>query len=88
MAAMEDLEQEFKQAAQNVMKLSNAPDNNTLLKLYALYKQGTAGDVQGKRPGMINLKGRAKHDAWDKLKGKSKESAMKDYVALVNGLMT
>ncbi|OGQ91024.1 MAG: acyl-CoA-binding protein [Deltaproteobacteria bacterium RIFOXYA12_FULL_58_15] len=85
---MEDLEQEFKQAAQNVMKLSNAPDNNTLLKLYALYKQGTAGDVQGKRPGMINLKGRAKHDAWDKLKGKSKESAMKDYVALVNGLMT
>ncbi len=88
MAAMEDLEQEFKQAAQNVMKLSNAPDNNILLKLYALYKQGTAGDVQGKRPGMINLKGRAKHDAWDKLKGKSKESAMKDYVALVNGLMT
>ncbi|OGR11270.1 MAG: acyl-CoA-binding protein [Deltaproteobacteria bacterium RIFOXYB12_FULL_58_9] len=85
---MEDLEQEFKQAAQNVMKLSNAPDNNILLKLYALYKQGTAGDVQGKRPGMINLKGRAKHDAWDKLKGKSKESAMKDYVALVNGLMT
>ena len=88
MAAMEQLDQEFTQAAQNVMKLSNAPDNNILLKLYALYKQGTAGDVQGKRPGMINLKGRAKHDAWDKLKGKSKESAMKDYVALVNGLMT
>jgi acyl-CoA-binding protein len=58
----------------------------TLLSLYALYKQATAGDVEGKRPGMLDLKGRAKFDAWTTRKGITRTAAMEQYVALVNRL--
>jgi acyl-CoA-binding protein len=53
------------------------------LKLYSLYKQGSTGDVTGKRPGFTDFKGRAKYDAWDKLKDTSQKKAMEDYIALV-----
>ena len=78
---------DFQQAQERVKKLSKAPGTDTLLELYALYKQGTAGDVDGKRPGMLDVKGRAKYDAWAKVKGTSKDDAQRKYVALVDRLV-
>ena len=83
---MADLKSKFEKASEDVQKLSKRPDNDTLLKLYALYKQGSAGDVAGKRPGFTDFKGRAKFDAWTKLKGKSGKEAMESYIKLVNSL--
>ena len=77
------LTEEFEDAQRRVKTLTAAPDNDTLLALYALYKQGTEGDVRGSRPGMMDFKGRAKWDAWSSKKGLSKDDAMKAYVALV-----
>ena len=81
------LEEKFEDAQQRVKGLSSAPSNETLLELYALYKQGTVGDVQGSRPGMIDFKGRAKYDAWAKKKGTAKDAAMQAYVSLVETLV-
>lgn len=78
--------EEFKKAAADVMNLKSRPLNDDLLKLYALYKQATEGDVKGSRPGLFDLKGRAKFDAWSLLKGTSFEQASKDYVDLVQKL--
>lgn len=82
----QDLKADFEKAAQDIQQLKKRPDNNTLLKLYSLYKQGSEGDVSGKRPGITDLKGRAKYDAWAKLKGTASEKAMQDYIALVGSL--
>ena len=82
------LAERFEDAQKRVKTLSSAPDNDTLLDLYALYKQGTTGDVTGSRPGMMDFKGRAKWDAWSKRKGTSKDAAMGAYVALVDRLVT
>jgi acyl-CoA-binding protein len=76
----------FADAKARVEKLSERPSNDQLLALYGLYKQATEGDVTGSRPGMLDLKGRAKFDAWAKQKGTSKDDAMKAYVALVDKL--
>jgi acyl-CoA-binding protein len=65
---------------------SAKPDNDTLLKLYALYKQGSVGDVSGKRPGFTDFKGRAKYDAWAKLKNTPQDQAKQDYIYLVQEL--
>jgi diazepam-binding inhibitor (GABA receptor modulator, acyl-CoA-binding protein) len=80
------LTEQFEDAQKRVKALSQSPDTSTLLELYALFKQGTAGDVSGSRPGMLDIKGRAKYDAWASHKGKSKDAAMTAYVALVNKL--
>jgi diazepam-binding inhibitor (GABA receptor modulating acyl-CoA-binding protein) len=77
---------QFKDAKARVEKLPARPSNDQLLDLYGLFKQATEGDVSGSRPGMLDLKGRAKHDAWAKRKGVSKDDAMKKYVALVDAL--
>lgn len=82
----DDLQSRFETAAQEAQKLSKKPDNTTLLRLYALYKQATTGNVSGSRPGMTDFVGRAKFDAWEKLKNYPKEKAMQDYVALVEKL--
>lgn len=84
---MSDLQAQFAQAQQDVVTLAEAPDNQTKLQLYALFKQATAGDVSGERPGMMDFINRAKYDAWDKLKGTSAEAAMQQYVDLVKQLM-
>ena len=84
---MTDLRSQFESAAQAVQRLPKKPDNETLLKLYALYKQSTAGDASGKRPGFTDPVGRAKYDAWDKLKGTSQDQAMQRYIDLVNTLL-
>jgi acyl-CoA-binding protein len=79
----EDLTNKFEQAAKDAQNLTRRPDDQTLLKLYALYKQSTRGDISGRRPGFTDPVGRAKFDAWSKLKGTSSEAAMEKYIALV-----
>lgn len=76
----------FRDAKARVEKLSSRPSNDQLLDLYGLYKQATDGDVTGSRPGMLDLKGRAKYDSWARRKGTSKDDAMKAYVALADAL--
>lgn len=83
---MADLKADFEQAAEDIKKLAERPDNDTLLKLYALYKQGAEGDVSGPKPGFFDFVGTAKYEAWAKLKGTGQEDAMKKYVALVKKL--
>lgn len=78
--------EKFEDAQRRVKELKSAPDTDKLLELYALYKQGTAGDAAGARPGMMDFKGRAKWDAWAKQKGVTKDAAMEAYVALVDRL--
>jgi len=83
---MADLKAEFEEAVANSKKLSERPDNATLLKIYALYKQATVGDITEKKPGFSDMVGRAKWDAWNGVKGTSSEDAMRQYVDLVNSL--
>ena len=83
---MSDLRARFAAAAQAAQNLPKRPDNDTLLRIYALYKQATAGDAGGARPGFTDFVGRAKHDAWAKLKGTPTEQAMRDYIALIDSL--
>lgn len=83
---MSDLKAQFEKAARESTELPSRPDNNTLLQIYALYKQASVGDVNTKRPGMTDFVGRAKWDAWEKLKGTTTEQAMQAYVDLINSL--
>jgi len=83
---MADLKTQFTQAADDVKKLTERPDNDTLLKLYALYKQGAEGDVSGPKPGFFDFVGTAKYEAWAKLKGTGADEAMKKYIELVRKL--
>ncbi|MDT8408091.1 MAG: acyl-CoA-binding protein [Wenzhouxiangellaceae bacterium] len=83
---MSDLEQEFEQASARVKQLGERPDNDTLLKLYALYKQGAEGDVSGERPGFFDFVGVAKYEAWEKLAGTDPDEAKKRYIELVDSL--
>jgi acyl-CoA-binding protein len=83
---MSDLSNRFQAAVANSRNISQRPDNGTLLTLYALYKQATEGEVAGDKPGFGDLVGRAKWDAWNKLKDLSKEEAMQQYVDLIDSL--
>jgi acyl-CoA-binding protein len=83
---MADLKSTFEQASKNIQGLSERPDNDTLLRLYALYKQGSEGDVSGDKPGFFDFVGTAKYEAWAKLKGTAQEDAQKKYVDLVKKL--
>jgi diazepam-binding inhibitor (GABA receptor modulating acyl-CoA-binding protein) len=76
----------FEKAVAESKKLPEKPDNMTLLKIYALYKQATEGDCEGKRPGFTDMVGRAKYDAWKGLEGKSADEAMQEYVDLIESL--
>jgi acyl-CoA-binding protein len=80
-----DLKTQFEQAAARSRTLGDQP-NHVLLKLYGLYKQATAGDATGPRPGGFDVVGRAKYDAWAALAGTSAEQAMQNYIALVEEL--
>ena len=82
---MAELDDRFA-AAQAKIKPVTGLGNDQLLELYALYKQATSGDVSGSRPGMLDVKGRAKYDAWAKKKGTAKPAAMEAYIALVGRL--
>lgn len=83
---MADLQASFDAAVANSRNLSERPDNATLLKMYALYKQATAGDNAETRPGFGDMVGRAKWDAWNGLKGTGREAAMQQYLDLVDTL--
>ncbi|MFZ4578752.1 MAG: acyl-CoA-binding protein [Myxococcota bacterium] len=80
------LQEQFDAAQKRALALKSRPSNDDLLQLYALYKQATVGNVQGKRPGMMDFKGRAKFDAWQALDGTAGTDAMQRYVALVTRL--
>ena len=83
---MSDLNTRFEQAVAESKQLPAKPDNETLLKIYSLFKQGSAGDVQGDRPGMMDFVGRAKYDAWAALKGQSTDQAKQSYIDLIESL--
>jgi diazepam-binding inhibitor (GABA receptor modulating acyl-CoA-binding protein) len=83
---MADLKALFETAVADSKQLPEKPDNATLLQIYALYKQATAGDVDGKRPGFTDMVGRAKWDAWNEIKGKDAQVAMQEYVDLIESL--
>ncbi len=83
---MPDLKTQFEQATQDVQKLPKKPDDKTMLSLYAFYKQATTGDVQGARPTGFDMVGKAKYDAWAKVKGTSSDMAMQAYIELVKRL--
>lgn len=83
---MADLKAQFLKAAEDAMKLAERPDNDTMLRLYALYKQGSEGDVSGPKPGFFDFVGTAKYEAWEKLSGTAQEMAMKKYIDLVKNL--
>ena len=83
---MSDLKARFEAAVDDSKNLSERPDNMTLLKIYALYKQATQGDAAEPRPGFSDMVGRAKWDAWNALKGKTSDEAMQDYIDLIDSL--
>jgi diazepam-binding inhibitor (GABA receptor modulating acyl-CoA-binding protein) len=80
------LQAQFDQAQADSKNLSERPDNMTLLRIYALFKQASSGDATGERPGFTDMVGRAKWDAWDALRGTPKEDAMQQYIDLINDL--
>lgn len=83
---MADIKAAFDKAMADSKNLSERPDNATLLKIYALYKQGSIGDNTEKKPGFSDMVARAKWDAWNSLKGTSQEDAMQQYVDLIESL--
>jgi acyl-CoA-binding protein len=83
---MAGIDESFEKALEEVEQLPERPGNDDLLKLYALYKQATKGDAEGKRPGMMDFVGRAKYDAWAALEGTSQDEAKQGYVDLVESL--
>ncbi len=83
---MSALKSSFEQAVADSKRLPDKPDNMTLLKIYALYKQASSGDVDGKRPGFTDMVGRAKWDAWNGVKGTAQAQAMQDYIDLIESL--
>ena len=83
---MSNLNEQFEQAVADSKNLSERPDNMTMLKIYSLYKQATAGDVDGKRPGFTDMVGRAKWDAWNELKGQTADEAKQAYIDLIEDL--
>ncbi len=83
---MADLKEQFEAAVAGSKTLASRPDNDTMLKMYSLYKQSTKGDVSGKKPGRFAMVDRAKYEAWEKVKGVSSDDAMQQYIDLVNKL--
>ncbi len=80
------LSDQFAQAQIDSKNLSERPDNMTLLKIYALFKQASSGDASGERPGFTDMVGRAKWDAWHTLAGTTQEAAQQQYIDLINDL--
>lgn len=80
------LQEQFEQAQLDSKDLSERPDNMTLLKIYALFKQASSGDASGSRPGFTDMVGRAKWDAWNGLKGTTSDEAKQQYIDLITDL--
>jgi acyl-CoA-binding protein len=84
---MASIQEQFEKATVDVKTLTEKPDNDTMLRLYALYKQGAEGDVSGPAPGFFDFVASAKYQAWSKLEGTSQDSAKKKYIDLVASLL-
>lgn len=82
----ETVDKKFDAAARDIQKLTRRPDDEDMLRLYALYKQATEGDVKGDRPGALSIKDRAKYDAWARARGTDSAKAREQYVKLVERL--
>ena len=83
---MSDLNATFEESVKNSTSISERPDNATLLKIYALYKQATEGDNEGKKPSFTDMVARAKWDAWSKLEGTTADEAKQQYIDLITSL--
>ena len=83
---MSDTEAKFEAAVAAVKNLDERPDNETLLELYAFYKQATAGDVSGDEPGFFDFVGLSKYEAWERLQGMPADEAREQYITLVTSL--
>ena len=83
---MSTLNEQFEQAVADSKNLPERPDNATMLKIYGLYKQATAGDAEGERPGFTDMVGRVKWEAWNELKGQSQDAARQSYIDLIEDL--
>lgn len=83
-----NINEDFEKASKEVHSLKSRPSNDTLLQLYGLFKQGSEGDVSGKKPGMLDIKGRKKYEAWENLKGMDSNTAKEKYISLVNELLS
>jgi acyl-CoA-binding protein len=83
---MSEEAKDFERASEAAKSLPERPDDQTMLKLYALYKQGSSGDVQGSKPGFFDFVGSAKYEAWEKLRGTAAGDARRQYVELVRKL--
>jgi diazepam-binding inhibitor (GABA receptor modulating acyl-CoA-binding protein) len=83
---MTEINSRFEQASIAAKSLPERPDNDTMLQLYSLYKQGSAGDVSGSKPGFFDFVATAKYEAWEKIKGLSQDDAKNQYVDLVQNL--
>ena len=83
---MSDIENLFEAATAAAKNLDERPDNDTLLQLYALYKQGSEGDVSGDKPGFFDFVGLAKYEAWEKFQGLDQDDAKQQYIDLVKSL--
>ncbi|XP_017775578.1 PREDICTED: acyl-CoA-binding protein homolog [Nicrophorus vespilloides] len=81
------LDERFNKAAESVKNLKASPSNDDLLELYAFFKQGSIGDVNTERPGMLDLKGKAKWDSWSSKKGMSSDEAKEKYIAKADALI-
>ena len=81
-----NLKERFNQAYEKSKGLSQRPSNEVLLKIYALYKQATEGDIKGERPGGFDFKAAAKYNAWESLQGKTTDEAMTEYIELIEEL--
>lgn len=82
-----NIEEQFSEAVKSSKELTVRPSNEILLKLYALYKQGSEGEVSGERPGGFDFKGAAKYDAWQTISGMAFEDAKHEYIGLVSSLI-
>ncbi|CAN2389067.1 Acyl CoA binding protein, partial [Pristimantis euphronides] len=80
------IQADFEKAAEEVKQLKTTPSDQEMLKIYALYKQSTVGDVNTERPGFMDFKGKAKWDAWSEMKGTCQEDARAQYIKLVEEL--
>ena len=83
---MTEINSQFEQAAIAVKSLPERPDNDTMLQLYALFKQGSSGDVSGDKPGFFDFVATAKYEAWERIKGLSQADAKNQYIDLVRKL--
>jgi diazepam-binding inhibitor (GABA receptor modulator, acyl-CoA-binding protein) len=83
---MTDLNTLFEQASVDAKGLAERPDNQTLLRIYALYKQGSEGDIERPKPSMTDMVGFAKWSAWNKLKGTEQDEAKQEFIDLIESL--